>query len=224
MAIKRQTAYRFWIRDIVESELKLNKEGYKYFDVKGKEAVRVNLIANVINKYSNDAGTYVSVTLDDGSAQLRVKTWNEDSKFLEDIEIGNMVLVVGRLSESNGEVFLRPEIVKAVENAEWELARKLELLKKYGKPERTQQALEEDKGEEVKEDIVEEVVVENKGAGNSRGKVINVLEDAPAGGIEMHEAIKKSGLDEDEADKIIDELLKEGEVYQPKRGFLKLID
>lgn len=224
MAMKRQTAYRFWIKDLIESEPKVNKEGYKYFDVNGKEVVRVNIIANVINKYSNESGSYFSVTLDDGSAQLRVKTWNEDTTFLDNIDIGSMVLVVGRLSESNGEIFLRPEIVKIVDNAEWELARKLELLKAYGKPERLNQELKEEKVGEVKQEVVEEVVSSGNNAVNSREKVMNVLENAPAGGIEIQDAVKKSGLDEDEADKIIEDLLKEGEVFQPKRGFLKLID
>ncbi len=224
MAMKRQTAYRFWIRDIVSAEKEVNKEGFVYFSIKGKEAVRVNIIANIINSYSNESGSYLSITMDDGSGQIRVKAWNEDTGQLSGIAIGDMVLVVGRISESSGEIFVRPEIVKKVNEAEWELARKLELIESYGKPDRMQQQLKEEAPVEVKEEVVEEVVVAKTDAKDARGKIVKILEEAPAGGIEIQDTINKSGLGEDEADGVIEELLKEGEVFQPKRGFLKLID
>ena len=54
-AQKRQTAYKFWIKDIAEAETDFN-EGGMYFKIKGKDVMRVNVLAVVIQKYVSENG------------------------------------------------------------------------------------------------------------------------------------------------------------------------
>jgi len=213
MKFKRQTAYKLWIKNILSSTQKLTNEGMRYFQVDDKEVVRVNLIAVVINRYDNDAGNYSVVTVDDGSGQIRIKAWEDDVKFLNHIDLGNVVLVVARLFESNGEIFLRPEIVKAIGD-EWAMVRKLELEKQFGK------VIHTDKILAVTEEKVEEKIEPSIVA---REKVYHFVEKAPEKGIEISELVKKTELKEADVEKAIEELLREGEIYNPKPGFVKLV-
>mgnify|MGYP003980217591 FL=1 len=85
----RQTAYKVWISDLINGEF-VKPEGEwtpSYIQVRDNKVSRANIIANVIMNYKNDESTYVSLTLDDGSDNISLKAWNEDTKILEDIHI-----------------------------------------------------------------------------------------------------------------------------------------
>ncbi|MEK6816125.1 MAG: OB-fold nucleic acid binding domain-containing protein [Nanoarchaeota archaeon] len=105
---KRQTAYKFWIKDIAEAEAGVNEDGAMYFKIRGKDVLRVNVLAVVIHKYVSENGNYVFVTLDDGSGQTRLKAWNEDTQILSKAEIGDLVMVLGKVGLNNNEIFIRP--------------------------------------------------------------------------------------------------------------------
>jgi RPA family protein len=123
----REVAYKTWISDISSAEFKNGG-----LAVGEKIVSRVNLIGSVVGRYDKDE-SYSSLTIDDGSAGIRVKAWNEGAAILEDIEPGDILLVIGKIRQSsNGEIFVSPEIAKRV-GVEWEMTRKLELLKEYGR-------------------------------------------------------------------------------------------
>ena len=136
---KRQTAYKIWIKNLVNGsyQKETGEFGLGYILVNDMKCGRVNLIATVIHKYQNDVGNYYNLTLDDGSSSIKVKTWNEDIKLLQFIEIGDQVLIIGKPKENNGEIFISPEIVKKM-NPTWIQVRKIELEKLWGVVEREQ--------------------------------------------------------------------------------------
>ena len=85
----RQTAYKVWISDILNGEF-INPGGEwtpSYVQVKQKKVSRANIVANVIMNYKNEDSTYISLTLDDGSDNIALKVWNEDTKILENIKM-----------------------------------------------------------------------------------------------------------------------------------------
>ncbi len=213
MKFKRQTAYKYWISDLLSSIQKLNNDGLRYFQVGDAQVVRVNVIAVVVNRYDNEAGNYSVITLDDSSGQIRVKAWDDDTKLLDNLELGNVVLVIARLFESNGEIFLRPEIVSKMDE-NWAAVRRLELEKKFGK------ATNEKKVLDVTEEKVEEKVEPSIKA---REKVYYYVEKNPDEGIQISELVRKTGLKEEDVEKAVEELLREGEIYNPRPGFVKLV-
>lgn len=215
---KRQTAYKFWIRDIAGAEAGVSEEGAMYFKIRGKDVLRVNVLAVVIHKYVSENGNYVFVTFDDGSGQIRLKAWNEDTQILSKMDVGDLVLVIGKVGLNNNEIFIRPEAVRKMD-VDWELVRKLELTKMYGVPsgEKNIAVQEVRDGPSL---VVEEMVVGSEPALTIRQKVISYIETGPGAGVEEGELVKSVG---GKAEDVVRELLSEGEVFRPRKGYLKLI-
>ncbi len=234
---KRQTAYQVWISELIINPY-IKQEGKwesNYVEIKDKQVSRVNLIATVISKFKSEDGSYVSLVIDDGTAGIRVKVWREDTPILEKVEPGNMVNVIGKIREFNDERYVLPEVVKILTNPNWELLRKLELLK-LGKPlvvkeEKKEIKLlketitkESEPQEEVKEKIFEEEFFEETEEESPRQKILSILIklDQP-GGIETETVIQESKVEESLAENILEDLVKEGQVFQPLPGKVKII-
>lgn len=229
-SFKRQTAFKFWIGDILNSSGQRSKEGFLVFAVRGKTAIRVNVMANIIDKYENDSKNYSTVTLDDGSGQIRAKAWNEDTRALSSMAVGSCALIVGKLALSaNNELYIRPEIAKALANTSWQKLRELELKKEFGKPEEIRAEgsavdfeekidVQKEKAFSVVEDVVggEEAVEPSIAA---REKIFRIIEKCTEKeGAKITDIIEDSGLDKKLAEEVIQELLQEGEIFQPRPG------
>lgn len=221
---KRQPAPKFWIADILNAQQKTSEHGFKSYSVRGRDVIRANVTAAVIATYQNEVGNYSTVTLDDGSAQIRLKAWNEDAPMLK-LNAGEIVLVVGKINQSdmNSEIFIRPEIVKPA-SMEWMALRIAELKKQFGAAEPVA-AKPEEEVPITREETIEEFDESPKGVSLViREKVIQAIASSEGkNGIDLLSAIKNSGLKEEEAKAAIDELIREGEAFQPKQGFIKLI-
>lgn len=89
---------------------------------------RVNIIASVTEKFLSEDENYGTLTLDDGSEAIRAKAFRERVKLIKEIQPGDIVLVIGKLKEYLGELYINIEIVKKVD-ANYENYRKLEILK-----------------------------------------------------------------------------------------------
>ena len=135
--IKRATAYKLWIKDIVSSRFITPEtaEESPYLEVKTLKVSRVNIIATTVLIYKSEDGNYSNLTLDDGSGEaIRIKAWREDTKLLEKVKVGDLVNVIGRVRMFNNEVYILPEIVKLLDDASWGKLRRLELIKLHGEP------------------------------------------------------------------------------------------
>lgn len=215
MQSQRQTAYKLWISDIIRGKYSRDEGefGLNYVLVGDKKVSRINLIGTFVDFYRNENGSYVAALLDDGSGAIRCKNWNEDINLYNNVGIGSIVLIVGKLREQDGEVYIIPEIVKSVDPA-WAKVRILELNKKYGKPERI----------EFETDVKNPEIVEEIVSGSDRHRILNLIEKYDStNGIDYDELILKSGLKEDAVKEIVVDLLKSGELFEPKPGKLKLL-
>ena len=212
MAQNRATAYIFWIKDIINAIPEITPEGFKVFSIQGRQVKRVNVISAVIGSYQNDSKNYSALTLDDSSGQIRAKAWDEDTKAIAGVSVGDIVLVVGLLHESNGEVFIRPEVARKI-NIEWASARKAYLSSSYGKP-----------PAEGRLNVTEEVIGEPvEPTMEARGKVFSLIESQEKGQIAVEELIRVSGMRRALVDKIVEDLIKDGEIFQPKAGFVQVL-
>lgn len=217
MSSLRKTAYKVWLSDLHNNEF-IKKEGEwesDYVKINGKEISRVNIITSVIQKYENDDSNYASLTVEDGSDTIRVKIWGEDIKLIKNIEVGDLILLIGRVRNYNEEIYINPELIKKVDNPNWFLVRKLELLKEYGEPEKKTgiNQLNFERNEEINPD-------------NSyikRQNILNVIERSSSEeGVDKEKIILESNCNKEEADRIIEELLKEGQIYEIKPGRIRL--
>ena len=103
--VMRNTAYKVWLADLIKGNY-LKGEGQfdaGYVEVKEKKVSRVNLISGIVDKFSGE--NYSVLNLDDGSGGVQVKAWDEATKLFLDVEVGDLILVVGKVKQYNNSVF-----------------------------------------------------------------------------------------------------------------------
>lgn len=195
----RQTAYKIWIADLLRSPF-VKAEGWdaNHVIVNGAKIARVNLMCVVVSREFNE--NYRSIVVDDGSGKISVRSFDEKVN-LDNFQVGDAILLIARLREFGSERYLTPEIIKKINNKKWMELRKLEI-----KP--ADSAVEEKKQseEDVKETNVDKALAIirklDKGDGASYEEVIIKVKDEP----------------------LVLELLKQGEIYEPKPGKLKVLE
>ncbi|MDD5331815.1 MAG: OB-fold nucleic acid binding domain-containing protein [Candidatus Nanoarchaeia archaeon] len=211
---------KIWISNLLNGNYikQLGEFEPNYVQVKDEQIFKINIVATIINKFQSEDNNYVALTIDDNSGIIRIKSWAEDAKKIIKFNIGDHILVIAKPKEYNNELYLAPSVIKLVEDPNLELMYKAEIFKKYGKPETITLKETIQQTEEIKQEKVENV---NESA---RQDILNFIEkNSNSDGIKIDFIIQNSKLNEAETEKIIQELLKEGELFQPKPTFIKII-
>ncbi len=104
--MKRSIAYKVRIKDLVNGEFV--KDEVNYVKLFGRKVSRVNVTGMVIDKYESD--NYSVITIED-EAKIRVKFF--DYGGLE-VNQGDLVKVIGKIRETEGERFILGEAVKKI--------------------------------------------------------------------------------------------------------------
>jgi RPA family protein len=213
-AKKRQTAYKVRIAELLNAKY-VKEEGWlpNYVKTGNLQVSRVNLVAAVIS-----AGE--EIVIDDGSGSITIRSF--DSKPL-DFDVGDVVLIIGRVREYGSQKYVTPEIIKKVDDKVAKL-RLLELEKQnLSEPKKTVAVIEE-KERKAAETITEESVEEEELEGKPK-KIYELIKNLDFGeGADFDEVISKVGDDEDETEKGIDFLLKKGEIFELRPGKLKVME
>ena len=168
--------------------------------------------------------------IDDGSENVSVKAWKEDIKLIENVEIGTAILLIGRVREYNEKIYLSPEIVKPLDKLEWVELRKKELLKEYGtatkfEEVKTEQPIRQVEGPKEILVATEEEIVEDITTESDRQKILNDIEKLHGeDGVETEKVISNTDVEESRVRSIIQELLKEGEIFEISPGKIKIIE
>jgi RPA family protein len=245
---KRQTAFKVSI-GMVSSSDKINfDEGnrFRFIEVKGKEIYRINLIANVIDKFESNQKQYINITLDDGTGNIRVKAFADSIHLLQNIHLGDSVILVGVLRHYNDELYVMPEIIKAVD-PKWLVARKMELEADYGELYSNTRAYEDvndnssletvpqdklknpEEAKQEMEKIIENVAYEKievpkTASAGLREKIIEMIRlSETEGGMDIDKLIMSMKEPVENINKEVTELLEEGSIYEPKPGRLRIL-
>lgn len=130
---KRHTAFKLRIGDILMGKPVMNDDRFGFLELGNKNIVRVNLVGNIVDKYESPGESkYVNLTLDDGSGQIKLKTFGDDSMKVANINQGQTVITIGVLRHWNNEIYINPEIIKETD-PKYLLVRKLETQKEKSK-------------------------------------------------------------------------------------------
>lgn len=193
---KRNVAYKLRISDILSAQQSIENEKLKYISVAGKNVVRVNLVANVVEKYIQDGEKkYGSLTLDDGSGQIKIKLFGDDIDKFQNLEEGQTILTIGMLRSWNQEIYMTPEIIKKKE-INYLLMRKIE----------SEQKIENNSSE----------------SGEVKINIITALKNAEKdGGIEIDLLSSNLNIPSDKLNLEIKKLLEDGLAYEPRPGKLR---
>ncbi|MAH03604.1 hypothetical protein CMI39_02345 [Candidatus Pacearchaeota archaeon] len=130
---KRNIAYKFRIGDILIGKPIFDEEKFSFLELGNKKIVRVNIIGNIVDRYDSEGEKkYSFLTLDDGSGQIKLKSFGEDIEKSKNINQGETVIIIGVLRYFNNELYISPEIIKE-QDPKYLLVRKLELEKERSK-------------------------------------------------------------------------------------------
>lgn len=214
---KRQVSKGIWINDIVTREV-VKGSGWdpSYIVVNGHNISRVNLVATVVSKFVSEDGNYGSITLDDGSETIRVKAFGPDVIKVENTTVGKLIRFSGKIKEYNEEIYLAPEIIRNLEDPNWIVVHRLLL----GEP---KSDIKQEIKIEISQDKAEEAI--KRADQNISAKVLDIIRSlSGSDGAVFEDVILESGLDGEEGKNVIIGLLKSGDIYEPKKGKLKVLD
>lgn len=197
---KRHTAYKVKIGDIINGNQIVDGEKLRFIESNGKNIARVNLIANVVDKYiQDDEKKFASITLDDATGQIKLKTFGEDIEKLKSFEQGDTVLAIGLIREWNKEVYVTPEIIKK-RQSEYLLLRKLET------------------------DLDKPKQMDKKELTELKDKIISIIKrEETNGGVEIQKMTEELQSKSETVNQEIRKLLEEGSIYEPRPGKVRYL-
>lgn len=124
---KRHVAYKMRIGDVLAGKPVLNGERFSFLELGDKKIIRVNIIGNIIDKFEREGERkFSSLTLDDGSGQIKLRLFGDDIAKFKNVNQGETVAIVGLLRYWNNEIYISPEIIKP-QDSRYLLVRKLEI-------------------------------------------------------------------------------------------------
>ncbi len=203
---KREIAYKLRIGDLLRGKpiLEQSQDSNRllFVELGDKKLVRVNIVANVIDKFNSEGERrFASLTLDDASGQIRLRLFGEDILKFESLVQGDTLMIIGLLRSFNNELYILPEIIKKIE-PRYLLIRKLEIEKLNPK------ITSEDK-EKIRA---------------FRDQLIEIIKQAESvGGIETDEILNKINGPANIISEEIKRLLEEGIIYEPSPSKLRYL-
>ena len=206
---KRETAYKLKIGDILkanqifEESEGLNKR-LQFVELGDKKILRINIIANVIDKFESEGEKkFASITLDDGSGQIRARLFGDDIAKFKGATQGDTLIIIGLLRSYNQELYILPELTKKA-NPKYLLVRKLEIEKSFPK-----EPTKEDKTKVkvLRDEIIDKIKAAEPNEGIDKDEIILSLKDSQPQTITQE----------------IQKLLEEGIIYEPRPGRVRYL-
>ena len=202
---KRQVAYKARISDILNSVFMKDEMSAGFIKINDVVVSRVNLIATIVYKSEQEQNSN-SVMIDDGTGKIILKSFEAFIPFSK-IDIGDMVLAIGKVREFNNEKYIIPEILKKLDDNSWMNVRKLELKNSVIIGQK------EEKLEEVSESVLP----------NPSENIHSLIRKMDTGdGADIDDVVKHSLVSDAEA--IISRLLENGDIFEIKPGRVKVLE
>jgi len=224
---KRETAHKMKIGDLLmgvpivedvpqesapdptQAQSTVVKEKFRFLELGDKKIIRVNIIANIVDKYTSEGEKqFTTLTIDDASGQIRIKFFGEDVTKYKELSQGDTILVIGVLRSYNRELYISPEIMKKAD-PRYLLVRKLELEKARGRLPIPESQTKTEKKMEIRDEIIE---------------LIRTGDPSNSNGISTEDIILKvkSASPETINTEII-KLLEDGIIYEPRPGRVRYL-
>jgi len=197
-SFKRAIAYKLRIGEVFKGKPVMDGERFSFLELGDKRISRINIVANVVEKYSSEEKQYIALTIDDASGQIRIKIFGDDVLKFSNISQGDTIMIVGLLRSYNNEIYINPEIIK-VKDPRYLLVRKLEFEKDAPK------IIDNHKILAVADQILKKIK-ESEPEGINAERLILELKETPD---LINQEIKKA--------------LEQGIIYEPRPGILRYL-
>jgi len=242
---KRQTA-KYTTTEELNTGKYFQKEGFTpnyLLTPQGRRLSRARITATVVDLFKNEDETYGSITIDDGQDTTQIKFFNE-LDLMEGVEVGDIIEVVGKVREYQGQIYMNGEIIEKTEPEkellhqlrhkktlmEWEQTRKtVKQLKESGK---TQEDIEKEMAGQLDEDEVDSLLQsfgesfeqneKPEEKSNLERDTLDAIEKVDEGeGADYADIMENVDASEEQLEDTINTLLSEGTCYEPKPGKIK---
>jgi len=240
--MRREVAVKIRIMDIVEGRFfPGEKEGMKpsyLITPFGRKVSRVNVLATITNKFISEDESYVLLTIDDGTASIKAKAFRDVVNLVKNLDIGDMAVFIGKIREWNGDLYINIEVARKIEDPNYEIYRKLELIKEILPYKRMVIELEnmrEKMSEEeflreakkkfgLEEDVIRVLLEKKKEEEKDyKSEVLKVLKELDRGeGVDVISLFEIMKLPAQTLDAILTELMSEGKIEEIEAGKIRV--
>jgi len=201
---KRRTAFKIRVGEILMGKPVMDGDRFSFLELGSRNIVRVNIIGNIVDKYESEGDSkYMVLTIDDGSGQIKAKTFGEDTGRFSKFVQGQTVVVIGVLRVWNNETYISPEIIREME-PKYLLVRKLETEKDRSKDTNT---LGREEIVAVKDRILGAIKNSEDEGGIEKDRLIMNLKDISAAIINQE----------------VQKMLEEGIIFEPRPGKVRYL-
>ncbi|MFC2143014.1 OB-fold nucleic acid binding domain-containing protein [Candidatus Aenigmatarchaeota archaeon] len=243
MEQKRMTAAKTRIDDIISGSF-VKQDGFTpnfAITKMGRRLSRVWIMGTVVHKFISEDNKFASITIDDASNTIRARIF-KGVKLFNDVEKGDIVDVIGKIKQFKDEVYVIPEIVRKIEDPNEELLRELELKKEDERQKEKKKIVVEYQKQVADMDELKMILSERfnitadeteamlssapdeteEKEDETKQKILELIEKLDKGdGCEYSELIAIAGIQEDILDAVINDLLTDGECFEPRPGKIK---
>lgn len=204
----------------------------------GETISRVKVVATAVEKFVAEDGRFASISVDDGTGAIQARVFSDNLGILERVDLGDLVSIVGKMRNYNGENYISPDFLRRLDDPDYESFFKLELLRNlFGKKkiaDDVRNMREQMSEDELKEYAAErysidsetlQIMLQSKDAQiDYRPAVLDAMDRLDQGdGVEIGKLLEASKIDESMAESAINELLASGDVYEPVAGRLRRV-
>lgn len=198
--IKRQVAFKLRVGDLAKGKSVMDGERFSALELGDKRVIRVNIVANVIDKYvSEGEKKYSNLTIDDASGQIQVRMFGDDVYKFSGIGQGDTIMVIGMLRVFNDELYILPEIITK-KDPRYLLVRKLEV--------------ENEKPKDVPKNEIKAL----------RDRIIEMIKEGEElGGVETEKIVMNLEAAPELINEEIRKILEEGLAYEPRPGMIRYL-
>lgn len=206
------TAYKITVQELLRSAQKSAQDNTiitsEFVNSKGQIIERVNIIAIIVSQ-TPDQKEFV---IDDGTGAIRATSF--EKKIIHEFQIGDTILMIGRMREINNEKFLSIEIMRPVTLA-WMAVRKKELENEF-----TAEIPAEIK--QKTPEISTQMEIQNNLTQTFEQKIIEKIQQLDTGeGVLLNDLLIE--LNTPLAEETIKKMLANGTIYEPKSGRIKIL-
>ncbi|MFH0949428.1 MAG: OB-fold nucleic acid binding domain-containing protein [Candidatus Aenigmatarchaeota archaeon] len=243
MEVKRSTAIKTRIKSLTDGKFVASvgfTPGYVLTNL-GTHISRARILGTVVHKFVSEDKKFASITIDDRNATIRARVFGGVS-MIDDIDIGNIVDMTGKLKEYQAEIYIMPEVIMKIDDPNVEILRELELAEQEMLHNEKRKIVFDCRKQTADLDELKKLAWDNFGIsaeeveailqstepaepaedGKEKEKVLELIEKLDAGGgCDYSELVKSSGIPEDALDSVINDLLNDGLCFEPKPGKIK---
>lgn len=198
MVFIRYPAKKMRIKDILNSDIS-SEDNQTILIFNGEKIFRVNLIGTLIHKDETQNSEYSII--DDTTGKIEVRNFG-DKKFFNNIIVGDIINVIGRINYFRENIFINPEIISRTESL-WLKHRLLELSEND-----KEQNIKKDSGVDRKKSEIEDMIdfIRKKDSGD---------------GVDIYEILNSNISN---AENILEDIKSKGYIFEISPGKYKVLE